>query len=500
MEAQQLEYSTQGLAHSHESDLPNFIGGQLVYSKSKRKLAVTNPNTGELLTNVPLCTKEELDLTVSAAIKAQKSWAATGVKDRVQVLFKLKSLMEQHLDALAEIIHHENGKTMDEARGSIARGIECIEYATSLPQLIAGQVLEVSRGVECKMLRSPLGVVAGITPFNFPLMVPLWMVPLALACGNAFILKPSEQTPISGIELGKMLKLAGLPDGVFSVIHGDREIVEAICDHPGIKAIGFVGSSKIAKLVYERGIKAGKRVRALGGAKNHLVLAPDADPEMAAANIVASATGCAGQRCMAASVLLAVGDVEPILEKVREKMSALVPGKDLGPVISNAAQERIAGYIERASKTGATVVLDGRKTKTAGAQNGYYIGASIIDRASPDHESSCDEIFGPVLTIIRCKNLEEAIAIENKNPYGNAASIYTSSGEAAHHFVERASAGMVGVNVGVPVPREPFAFGGWNDSRYGEGDITGQVAIDFWTLSKKVTTKWSASHKSNWMS
>jgi len=499
MEALQIDFQelkTNGEAKT----LPNFINGRLSASSATETLPVTNPNSGEVITHVPLCSAAELNLVVESATKAQKSWGQTPVKDRVQVLFKLKAAMEANFKKLAELIHIENGKTMDEAVGSIARGIECIEYATSLPQLIAGQSLEVSRGVECKMIRSPLGVVAGITPFNFPLMVPLWMVPLALACGNAFILKPSEQTPISAIELAKLLKASGLPDGVFSVIHGGKEIVEAICDHPGIKAIGFVGSSKVAKLVYERGIKSGKRVRALGGAKNHLVLLPDADPEMAASNIVASATGCAGQRCMAASVLLAVGDVDNVISKIQSKMAALVPGKDLGPVISQASRERINGYLERAEKLGAKLSVDGRTVRSAGDKNGYFMGASVIDNASASHEASCDEIFGPVLTIIRCKNIDEALAIENGSPYGNAAAIYTSSGEAAQYFTERASAGMVGVNVGVPVPREPFPFGGWNDSRFGEGDITGAAAIDFWSLSKKITTKWAASGKANWMS
>lgn len=484
----------------NHSDVPNIIAGQLSYSESKRKLPVTNPATGEVLSYVPMSTARELDNAVAAAARAQKEWGLKTVKDRVQVLFRLKGLLEEHSEALAEVINRENGKTFEEARGSILRGIECIEFATSLPQIGAGQVLEVSRGVECKMMRFPVGVVAGITPFNFPLMVPLWMIPLALACGNAFILKPSEQTPLSAVELAKMLKMAGLPDGVFSVVHGDREIVEAVCDHPGIKAIGFVGSSKVAKLVYERGIKSGKRVRALGGAKNHLVLVPDADPEMAASNIAASVTGCAGQRCMAASVLLAVGQVDSILEKVKEKMSQIIPGRDIGPVISDAARQRIAGFVERAPKSGAKVTLDGRKSELAGAKGGYYIGPSIVDHSRPEHEVAQDEIFGPVLTVIHCKTLDEALAIENKNPYGNAAAIYTSSGEAAQYFTDRASAGMVGINIGVPVPREPFAFGGWNESRFGEGDMTGPGAIDFWSMTKKVTAKWSASQKSNWMS
>lgn len=483
-----------------DSFVPNFISGKPVISTATRTMPVTNPGNGELLATLKLSQASDLDVAVKTAAVAQREWANVPLKDRVQVMFKLKHLMEERSEQLARLINQENGKTMDEAKGSISRALECVEYATSLPQISAGQALEVSKGVECKMHRYPLGVVAGITPFNFPLMVPLWMVPLAISLGNAFILKPSEQTPLSAIELGKLLQQAGLPDGIFSVVQGDREIVEAICAHPEIKAIGFVGSTKVAKLVYERGTHTGKRVRSLGGAKNHLILVPDADPEMAAANVVASVTGCAGQRCMAASVLVAVGDVEHIIKKIKEKMSQVIPGRDMGPVISEAALERITGYVARAEKNGAKLLLDGRTIKSEGPQGGFFIGASIIDNAQPSHESSCDEIFGPVLTIVRCKTLEEAIAIENANPYGNAAAIYTNSGKVAQYFCEKAGAGMIGVNIGVPVPREPFAFGGWFDSRFGDGDITGPSAIDFWSQPKKITTKWSQENKANWMS
>ncbi|HUP89331.1 MAG TPA: CoA-acylating methylmalonate-semialdehyde dehydrogenase [Longimicrobiales bacterium] len=481
----------------------NVIGGKHVECASKRRLTVTSPATGEAIGDLPLSTTSDLDAAVNAAVKAQLEWGRKPVKDRVQVLFKLKALFEAEVDRLAEIVHLENGKTIEEAKGSILRGVECIEFACSLPQIIPGQVLEVGRGVECKLTRFPLGVVAGITPFNFPMMVPLWMAPLAIATGNAFILKPSEQTPLSSVELASLWERAGLPPGIFSVVHGDREIVEGICDHPDIKAVAFVGSTKVAQLVYARGTAKGKRVRAMGGAKNHLVVVPDADPEMTASNVVASATGCAGQRCMAASVLLAVGEVDHILDKIREKMSTMVAGKDIGAVISEQARDRISGFIERAPASGATVALDGRKAVAPDAPaEGYYIGPSIIDNASPDHECACDEIFGPTLTIIRCKNLDEAIAFENQNQYGNAAAIYTTSGYVAQYFSDRASAGMIGVNIGVPVPREPFPFGGWNSSAFGDGDITGIGAIDFWTRSKKITTKWSDEHRAagNWMS
>ncbi len=481
--------------------LPNFIGGAQTDSSSERTLPVTNPTTGAELAVVPLSGAAELDVAVREAAVAQRGWAEIPLKDRVQVLYRMKTLMEADVDRLCELIVVENGKTVEEARGSVLRAVECLEFACSLPQIAPGGGLEVSRGVECRMARYPLGVTAGITPFNFPLMVPLWMAPMTLAAGNAFILKPSEQTPLSAGELAKLFAKAGLPPGVFSVVHGDREIVEAMCDHKGIAAVGFVGSTPVARAVYARCGAAGKRVRALGGAKNHLVVVPDADPEMTASNVVASVTGCAGQRCMAASVLLAVGEVDHVIELIREKMGAIVAGGNMGPMISNAAKQRVNGYIERAEAGGATLLLDGRGQVAPDApEGGHFIGPAIIDRATPDHESACDEIFGPVLTVIRCDTLEEALAIENANPYGNAAAVYTSSGKVAQRFVDGASAGMIGVNIGVPVPREPFAFGGWNDSRIGEGEITGFNALDFWTRSKKITSKWSTEHSANWMS
>lgn len=483
------------------AQVPNIIGGERVASSSARRLPVTNPGTGEVIAEVPLSTAAELDAAVKKAAAAQVDWGKLSLKDRVQVMFRLKTLMEDNADALSELISRENGKTIPEAHGELSRAIECVEFATSLPQISAGNALEVSRGVECKLLRYPLGVVAAITPFNFPLMVPLWMAPTAIACGNALILKPSEQTPLSAIELGKLFDEAGLPKGIFSVVNGDREIVEAICDQPGISAIGFVGSTRVAKAVYERGTKHNKRVKALGGAKNHLVVIPDADPDMTAANVVASATGCAGQRCMAASVLIAVGDVDHILDRIKEKFRSMKAGKEIGALISEQARNRIVGYIDRAGQRGAQVAVDGRQLIDASApKGGNYVGPTVFDHAKPDAEVSCDEIFGPTLTIIRCKSLDEALAIENANPYGNAAAIYTSSGEAASYFTERANAGMIGVNIGVPVPREPFPFGGWNDSSFGEGDLTGHGSFNFWTKTKKVTTKWHDRNRSNWMS
>ena len=486
---------------TEETLIPNIVAGKPAESGSPRTIAVTAPGDGSALGDVPCSTPADLDAAVQAAAAAQVAWGRTPIKDRVQVMFRFKTLVEDQIDDLAAVISRENGKLHGEARAEIQRAVECIEFATSLPQVALGQTLEVSSGVECKTRRFPLGVVAGITPFNFPFMVPLWMIPMALSLGNAFVLKPSEQTPLSALEIARLLGEAGLPEGLFSVVHGDREIVEAICDHAGIAAIGFVGSTAVARIVYERGAAHGTRVRALGGAKNHLVVLPDADPEMTAANVVASVTGCAGQRCMAASVLLAVGDADPVLDRIRDTMAAMRGGRDIGAIISDDAYTRITGYLDRASAQGATLALDGRDAVADDApEGGRYLGASIIDHASPNHEASCDEIFGPTLTVIRCATLDDALAIENANPYGNAAAIYTASGGSAEYFTDRASAGMIGVNIGVPVPREPFAFGGWNASSFGEGDITGPTAIDFWSKCKKVTTKWSDSNRANWMS
>jgi len=366
-----------------------------------------------------------------------------------------------------------------------------------LPQLLTGELLEVSRGVDCHTRRFPLGVVVGITPFNFPAMVPLWMFPLAIACGNTFLLKPSEQIPCTSLLLAELLAEAGLPPGVFNVVQGDRETVEALLDDSRIAAAAFVGSTPVARAVYERGTLAGKRTLALGGAKNHLIVVPDADVALTAKNIVASATGCAGQRCMAASVLIAVGDCDAVLAAVADEMQKIVPGQNMGGIISEAAQKRILGYLDRAEAAGAQLIVDGRKGLP---EQGFFVGPTLIDHVAPGSPWACDEIFGPVLTVLRVATLDEALTIENASPFGNACSIFTTSGAVARYVEEKASAGMIGVNIGVPVPREPFSFGGWNDSRFGQGDITGKDGIAFWTKLKKTTTKWSADATRNWMS
>jgi malonate-semialdehyde dehydrogenase (acetylating) / methylmalonate-semialdehyde dehydrogenase len=331
-------------------------------------------------------------------------------------------------------------------------------------------------------------------------MVPHWTIPNAIALGNCMILKPSELVPISAGRIAELLKAAGLPDGVFQVVHGGRDIVEAICDHPDIAAVSFVGSTKTAKLVYRRATGNLKRCLALGGAKNHLIVMPDADREMAASNIVASMSGCAGQRCMAASVMVGVSNVDHIIERMADVARAMVPGKDIGPVITAEARDRIVRYIDEAEAAGARVIVDGRKTVVAGRERGYYLGPTILDHVTPDMRIAQEEVFGPVLAIVRAKDVNEALAVENASPYGNAASVFTESGAVARYVMEHASAGMVGVNVGVPVPREPFSFGGWNESRFGVGDITGRGSIEFWTQAKKMTTKWNREAGTNWMS
>ena len=369
-----------------------------------------------------------------------------------------------------------------------------MEFATSLPSLLSGDSSAVGAGVTCTMTHEPLGVVAGITPFNFPAMVPLWMIPLAITVGNCFILKPSEQTPLSALKIAEYLKESGLPDGVFSVVNGSRDAVESICDHPDIKAVAFVGSSNVAKIVYSRSSANGKRALCLGGAKNHMIVVPDADQDSTAKGLLASSMGSAGQRCMAASVAVGVADIDPIIEQLVEEAKAFELGIDMGTIISRSALDRITSYIDDAEKMGAQVLVDGREaTPPAGYENGYWLGVTVLDGVDPDWPCAKEEIFGPVLSIIRTETLEDAMRIENDNQYGNAAAVFTTSGDVAKTISETASAGMIGINIGVPVPREPYSFGGWNESKFGHGDITGRSGVSFWTDLKKVTARWPES-------
>jgi malonate-semialdehyde dehydrogenase (acetylating) / methylmalonate-semialdehyde dehydrogenase len=482
------------------SPLKNYINGQFVPSVSKRTMEVISPLDGAVLTEVPMSTNEDLSNAVEAARAAFHKWSKTPIKERVQVFFRYKFLLEKNLKELAELCSEENGKTYGESVAEIEKCIELTEFACSLPQLVTGEVLEVSKGVECRTEHVPLGVVASIVPFNFPSMVPNWTIPNAIALGNCMIIKPSEKVPISCGRIAELLKEAGLPDGVFNVVHGDVEIVEAICDHPGIEAVSFVGSTKVAKIVYQRATNNYKRCLALGGAKNHLMVMPDAIPNMTAQNVAASMSGCAGQRCMAASAMIGVGNIDNIIDKICDEARKIVPGENLGAVISKESKERIEKYITEAEQQGAKILVDGRGVKVNGKENGTYVGPTVIDYVKPDMAVAKEEIFGPVISIMRTNTVDEALAIENANPYGNAASVFTQNGGVARYIIERASAGMVGVNVGVPVPREPFSFGGWNESKFGVGDITGKSSIEFWTKLKKSTIKWNPEAGVNWMS
>ncbi len=480
-------------------EIKNYIGEEF-QNGGTDTLDVYSPIDGKVISRVFLSTSEAVDKAVKTAREAFKSWSVIPIKERVQVFFRYRQLLEKNMDELANIVHEENGKILEEAKAEIVKSIELSEFACSMPQLIAGEILEVSKGVECRLEHFPLGVVASITPFNFPNMVPNWTIPNAIVLGNTMILKPSELVPISANRIAELLKEAGLPKGVFNIVHGSREAVEAICDHPGIDAVSFVGSTKVAKIVYRRASSNLKRVLALGGAKNHLIVLPDANVEMTASNVAASMSGCAGQRCMAASAMVGVGNIDHIIAKLVEEAKKIIPGKNLGPVISKEAKERIENYITQAEKDGAKILLDGRNWVVEGNENGFYIGPTIIDHVNSDMPIAKEEVFGPVLSIMRSRTLEGAIEIENNSPYGNAAAVFTQSGGLARYVAEHASAGMIGVNIGVPVPREPFSFGGWNESKFGVGDITGKSSIELWTRLKKITTKWNPESKINWMS
>ncbi|HTY11638.1 MAG TPA: CoA-acylating methylmalonate-semialdehyde dehydrogenase [Bacteroidota bacterium] len=480
--------------------LNNYVGGGWVEPNGAEYLPVMNPSIGEQIAEVPISTARDVDAAAAAASNAFQTWSSVPIKERAEVFYRYKNLLEKNAGDLAALVHEENGKTMSEANAEIDKSIEVTEFACSMPQLVPGEILEVSKGVECRIDRYPLGVVASITPFNFPSMVPNWTIPNVLVLGNTMILKPSEQVPLSACKIAEMLKEAGLPDGVFNIVHGTQGVVEAICDHSGIQAVSFVGSTRVAKIVYTRATSHLKRALCLGGAKNHLVVLPDANEEMTASNVAASMSGCAGQRCMAASAMIAVGNVDRIIQALCAEARKIVPGKNLGAVISQKAKVRIEGYISDAEKQGARILVDGRNAVVPGKEKGFYVGPTIIDFVRPEMRIAQEEVFGPVLAVIRAKTVDDAIAIENNSPYGNAASVFTQSGGTAKYFAERASAGMVGVNIGVPVPREPFSFGGWNESKFGSGDITGKSSIEFFSKLKKTTVKWNPESKVNWMS
>jgi malonate-semialdehyde dehydrogenase (acetylating) / methylmalonate-semialdehyde dehydrogenase len=476
------------------------IAGRWVGSIGGGAMDVENPRHGAVMGRVAMGEAVDVDAAVAAAKAAFPAWRDTPPKARALILHRWRVLLESHLDELAMLASHENGKIVGEARASVEKGIECLEFAIAVPNSDTGGVLEVSRGIRCEVRHEPLGVVAGVVPFNFPAMVPMWMAPLALIAGNAFICKPSEKVPYTFARMVELAEQAGLPPGVLQLVQGGRPVVERLCDHPDVRALAFVGSTKVARLVYGRTTAAGKRCLALGGAKNHLIVVPDADVEMTATNVVASSMGSAGQRCMAASAMVAVGDVQAIVDRIVDKARAIEMGRELGCIIDAEAVARIGRYVDDAVARGAKLLLDGRNITVAGAEGGYWVGPIILDNVTADMPAGCDEIFGPVLSILRTETLDEAIAIENASPYGNAAAIYTSNGGTAEYAMARVSAGMCGVNIGVPVPREPFAFGGWNDSRFGHGDITGNDGYRFWSQARKITTKWALQKDATWMS
>ena len=479
--------------------IENFIGGKFIKSKNDT-ISIYNPQEGRIIAEVVDSSNYDLDLAIKSASSAYKIWSAYTLKERAEIFYEFRNQLIINLDSLSKSIVEENGKTYGEAKAEVLKGIELTEFACSMPQIINDEIQEVSKGVECRSSHESIGVVASIAPFNFPIMVPMWTIPNALILGNCMIFKPSEQTPIGVSKIAELLKLSGLPDGVFNVINGDKKIVEAICKNEDVSAVSFVGSTKIAKLVYQLSTQNLKRCIALGGAKNHLIVLPDADKEMASDDILASMSGCSGQRCMAASAMVGVGEVQEVIDKLVSKAKKMIPGKNLGSVISKEAQKRIEKYIDEAEKEGAKIILDGRKTKVKGKENGYFIGPTILDYVSPKMKIAQEEVFGPVLSVMRTKEIDEAIKIENESRYGNASSVYTQDGKLADYVTSQVSAGMVGINIGVPVPREPFSFGGWNESRFGVGDITGKSSINSWTRLKKRTTKWNKGAKKNWMS
>ena len=475
--------------------LDNVIGGRRVRAAVDETLDVLDPATGETLARVPLCGADEVDAAARAAHEAWPAWAETPVPERARAMFRLQQLCEARFEELAELVTLENGKAIDEARGEVRRGIDVIEFAAGMPTLMMGGALEqVSRGVDSELFRTPLGVVAAITPFNFPVMVPLWTAPIAVAAGNAYILKPSQRTPLSALKLAELFEEAGVPAGIFSVVHGAVDAVNAICDHPLIRAVSFVGSAPVAKHVYARSAAAGKRVQALAGAKNHIVVMPDADLDLAAPGIFSSAFANAGQRCLAGSVGVAVGGVG---DELAERVAALArearigPGLDpentVTPVTTAEARERIARYIELGLSEGARLLVDGR---IDGQNGGFFLGPTILDDVRPEMAVAREEIFGPVLSLERVASLDEALDVIAGNEFGNATAIFTRDGGVAREFRRRVTAGMVGVNVPVPAAMAFFPFAGWKGSFYGDLHATGMDGVHFFTESKVVTTRW----------
>ena len=474
----------------------NLIGGTWAEAKGET-LPIFNPATGEEIDRVPLSDAATVDSAVQAATKAAQSWAQTPVMDRAQLMFRFKALLEEHIDELAAIVTRHHGKTLDEAKGEVRRGIEVVDFACGAPTLLQGRTLrQVSNSVDQDYYRYPLGVVAGIPPFNFPVMIPLWMFPLAVVTGNTFILKPSERTPLGAVRLAELFLEAGFPEGVLNIVHGAKEAVNALIAHPGIAAISFVGSSGVASYVYSEAAKHGKRVQAAGGAKNHMVVLPDADLDLAIPAVLNSAFGNAGERCLAGSVAVAVGSAQgPMLEALQAEARKLTVGPGdqagvlVGPLIREEHRERVVGFVERGEREGAQVLVDGRESKYLD-RPGYFLGPTILDNVSAEMAAGREEIFGPVLSVSHAATLDEAIAQANASSFGNMATLFTASGSAARAFRERVEAGMVGINVGVAQPFAFYPFSGWKGSFFGDLHVHGTDGVDFYTRKKVVVSRW----------
>ncbi|WP_052669543.1 CoA-acylating methylmalonate-semialdehyde dehydrogenase [Nitriliruptor alkaliphilus] len=478
--------------------IEHWIGGTFTAGTSTRRGRVLDPARGEQTGDVLLATSQDVDEAVRTARVAAAGWAETSTSRRTKVLFSFREIVNARAEEIARVITAEHGKVLSDALGEVQRGLEVVEFACGIPQLLKGEYSDqVSTDVDLFAFRQPLGVVAGITPFNFPAMVPMWMFPIAIACGNAFVLKPSERDPSTSNLLAEMWKEAGLPDGVFNVVHGDKEAVDALLDHPDVAAISFVGSTPIAKYIHERGTANGKRIQALGGAKNHAIVLPDADLDFATDHLTAAAFGSAGERCMAISATVAVGGAGDRLVEVLDAKARAIkvgpgldPASEMGPVVTAEARDRIVGFIGSGEEQGAKVTVDGRDLVVPGHENGFFVGPTVIDQVGTDMDVYTNEIFGPVLSVLRADTVDEAIALINANPYGNGTAVFTNDGGAARRFMRGVQVGMIGINVPVPVPMAFYSFGGWKDSLFGDRHIHGPEGVSFYTRGKVVTARW----------
>ena len=487
------------------SKLSHYIGGKTDTGTSDRFGDVFNPATGEISAHVPLATAAEVDAAVDAAAAAFPEWSAVTPLQRARVMFRFRELIGANIDELAALLTAEHGKTIADAKGSITRGLEVVEFACGIPQLLKGEYTDsVGTEIDSWSMRQPLGVCVGITPFNFPAMVPMWMYPVALACGNTFVLKPSEKDPSVGIRMAELLSQAGLPDGVFNVINGDKEAVEALLSHPKVDAVSFVGSTPIAEHIYRTAANAGKRVQALGGAKNHMIVMPDADLDQATEALIGSAYGSAGERCMAVSVAVTVGGVaDQLMDKLEPRVRSLKvgpgtdPDSEMGPLVTRAHLDRVSGYIDTGVDEGATLRVDGRGLKLQGYEDGFFIGGSLFDNVTSDMKIYQDEIFGPVLSVVRADDFEAALDLVNDHELGNGVAIFTRDGDAARSFTNRAKIGMVGINVPIPVPMAFHSFGGWKRSLFGDHHMHGPEGVRFYTRLKTVTARWPTGIRTN---